>query len=233
MYSSELQPLRDCALIATTSFFGISYFTLFVLQFLILHLSSLPIINTLTVVFFGSGIILWCFSGLCYRFLRAFQGEAAAGWQRLELASFLLLIWTSSLPTTVFLFPPLSFIQTAYISIFTTVTVCNMLDFFFCESSAKIMRNRFSYQCISLVLLSLVPTIFSLAERKARPPSIAFEYCWVVLLNVAGAGFQILQPLERLGVVRGWRPSLYVMYLILAYSLVRLSKVTSITALTA
>jgi predicted membrane channel-forming protein YqfA (hemolysin III family) len=233
MYSSEIQPLRDCALLAITSSFGIAYFTLFMLQFLILHLSSSPIINTLTVVLFGVGIMLWCFSALCYRFLCVFQGESAAEWQRLELGSFLLLIWTTSLPTTVFLFPPQSTIQMAYISAFTTIATCNMLDFLCCESSIKTMRNRFPYHCISLILLSLVPTIYALTEKSGTPPSLAFEYCWLVLLNLAGAGFYIFQPLERLGLVRGWRPSLYGMHLILAYSLTCFSKVVSSIALSA
>lgn len=233
MDSSEIQPLRDCALIAITSSFGIAYFTLFMLQFLILHLSSLPIINTLTVVLFGAGIMLWCFSALCYRILRAFQGKSAAECQRLELGSFLLLIWTTSLPTTVFLFPSQSAIQMAYISAFTTVATCNMLDFMCCESTMKSMRDRFPYHCVSLILLSLVPTIYALTQKSGTPPSLAFEYCWLVLLNLAGAGFYILQPLERLGLVRGWRPSLYMMHLILAYSLTCFSKVISSIALSA
>lgn len=104
--------IRDSALIAVTSVFGISYFSLFVLQFLFFHFpsSQSEITNALLVVFFSAGAILWYLSGLIHCIIHAFHGDEAVSWQRFELGAFLFLIWTT-LPTIIILFPAQTFIQ--------------------------------------------------------------------------------------------------------------------------
>jgi hypothetical protein len=45
----------------------------------------------------------------------------------------------------------------------------------------------------------------------------------MAIWNSLGATFYLFRPLERIGVVNGWRPSLYVMHLVLAYNAVTYS----------
>lgn len=46
----------------------------------------------------------------------------------------------------------------------------------------------------------------------------------MAIWNSLGATFYLFRPLERIGVVNGWRPSLYVMHLVLAYNAVTYSR---------
>ncbi|OJJ84569.1 uncharacterized protein ASPGLDRAFT_1455067 [Aspergillus glaucus CBS 516.65] len=218
---------------ATTSFCGIAYFSLFVLQFFILHLSSSPSINILTVIFFSFGIVLWCFSGLLYRFLRAFQGDSAVEWQTVELGFFF---------SSLFGQPPFLLLSSCFHPKvqFRSGTSPRLQPSQLATSSILCSVNLARTPCatdfptiVSLVLLSLVSTIYALTEKTNTLPLLAFEYCRIVFLNLLGAALYSLQPLERLGIAPGWRPSLYVMHLVLAYTFSNFFKVISDTALIA
>lgn len=63
------------------------------------------------------------------------------------------------------------------------------------------------------------------------PPLLAVHFGRVAIWNSLGAVFYLLRPLERMGVVNGWRPSLYVMHLVLVYSAVTYSRVILHTVL--
>lgn len=217
--------IRDSALIAVTSIFGISYFSLFVLQFLFFHFpsSQSEIINALAIIVFGAGVIVWCLSGLIGRIICVCHGDEAANWQRFELSAFLFLIWTTALPTIIILFPAQPFIQLGYLSVFTIITVGKVVDFLFCEPGAGALHVYFLYHCASLVLLSLVPAIHALIGTVHTPPPLAAEFGRMVISNVLGAAFFLLQPLERMGLVHGWRPSLHAMQLVLAHSIITYS----------
>jgi predicted membrane channel-forming protein YqfA (hemolysin III family) len=216
---------------AITSIFGFSYFFFFVLQFLIFNFPSSQdaIIDALTVIFFGAGIISWCLSSLCSCLFGAFQSGNGAEWQRIESAGGLFLIWTATLPTIVFLFPDQLSLQLGYLSAFTVLAVGNLLDFLSCEPLA--MRIRFPYHCASLGLLSLVPTMHALAVPVQNAPPLAVEFGRMVMTSILGATLYLLRPLERLAVVQEWHPSIHILRLVVIYGLVTYSKAVMQAAL--
>jgi predicted membrane channel-forming protein YqfA (hemolysin III family) len=68
-------------------------------------------------------------SSFVYRLISAFQGDDAANWQKLEFGGDLILIWASTIPTVVLLFPAQPSIQLGYLFAFTLVAVGNLVDF--------------------------------------------------------------------------------------------------------
>lgn len=226
MAEPKAQSLHDFAILTIINVFGLLYFYLFVVHFLLFYFPSSPrgILDSLSVLFFCAGVIFWCTSSLFYRFLDAFWGNDAAEWQKLEFGATLVLIWATTLPSAVVLFHTEPYLQLGYISAFTVVAVGILVDFVICDPSCCAVRYRFSYSCVSLGLLSLVPTIYSLTGKSQSAPSLAIHHGRMAIWNSLGATFYLFRPLERIGVVNGWRPSLYVMHLVLAYNAVTYSR---------
>ena len=226
MATPEAQNIRDYAVIAIIKIFGLAYFSLFLLHFLLFHFPSSPglIINSLSVIFFSGGVLLACLSSFIYRTLSAFHGEDAADWQKLEFAGTLVLIYTATIPSVVLQFRTQPSVQLGYLFAFTLVAVGNLVDFLVLDSDASVVRARFPYHCVSLGVLALVPTIHALTETFHNPSPLALDFAWLAGSNSLGATFYLLRPLERIGVVNTWRPSLYVMHLILVYSTVTYSR---------
>jgi predicted membrane channel-forming protein YqfA (hemolysin III family) len=212
--------LRDCAIITLISVFGISYFFLFAVQYLIFLFPPTPgdIIGTLSVVFFAVGVIRWYLLCLSYRAIAAFHKDQAAYWQRLEFRGVLLLIWTTTLPTVVLLFPTQLFLQLGYLALFSLVFVGSLVDLFLYDPSIAIVRVRFPYYCASLGILALIPTIHSFTESPHTAPELAIAFGRIAMMNTIGAVFYLLRPLERTGLVPGWQPSLYMIHFVLTYS---------------
>jgi predicted membrane channel-forming protein YqfA (hemolysin III family) len=233
MPNYELQSLRDSAVITIIDIFGLTYFSLFVLQFLLFHFPSSPdaIINSLSVISFSGGGLLWYLSSLIYRTISAFQGDGAAHWQKLEFGGALILIWASTVPAVVLQFTTQPSIQLGYLFAFTLVAVGNLVDFLVCDPTISTARMRFPYHCISLGLLSLVPTIHALTGSLPSPPPLAIQLGHFAFCTTIGAAIYRIQPLEAIGVFGSWRSSLYVMHLVLAYSAVSYSRVVLETAL--
>lgn len=228
MSTIETQNLRDCAILSIISIFGLSYFSVFAVHSIFFFtFPSTPggIINALSVIFFSAGVITWYLSTLSWRVISVFQGSHAACWQKLELGGVLFLIWTTTLPAVILLFPTQPSLQLGYLAAFTVITVGNVVDFLVCDTSISVAEARFPYHCASLGLLSLVPAIHSLTENAHNTSALAIEFRHMALRNSLAAGFYLLHPLERTHVLCGWRPSLYVMHLVLAYSLVSYSRV--------
>lgn len=233
MSNPEIQSLRDSAVIIIIDLFGLTYFSLFVLQYLLFHFPSTPdaIINSLSVISFCGGGILWYLSSLFYRLISAFQGDDAANWQKLEFGGVLILIWASTIPAVVLLFPAQPSIQLGYLFAFTLVAVGNLVDFLIWDPSISTARTRFPYHCVSLGLLSLVPTIHALTGTVPALPLLAVQIGHFAICNTFGAAVYMIQPLETIGIFGSWRPSLYMMHLVLAYTAVRYSRVVLETAL--
>lgn len=233
MLGFDSQNRRDCAMGAIISTFGLSYFCLFVLQFLLFHFPSSQdaIIGALAVIFFGAGVILWCLSSLFSCIFGTFQSGHRAEWQRIEFGGGLFLIWTATLPTIVFLFPNQPCLQLGYLCAFTVFAVGNMLDFLFGDPLLSASSIKFPYYCASLGLLSLVPTMHALAAPTQSVSPLAVEFGQMVMANILGATLYLLRPLERLARVQGWRPSVHTMRLVVIYSLVAYSKAVMQAAL--
>ncbi|CAG8945751.1 unnamed protein product [Penicillium salamii] len=233
MSNPEVQSLRDSAVIIIIDLFGLTYFSLFVIQYLLFHFPSTPdaIINSISVISFCGGGILWYLSSLFYRLISAVQGDDAADWQKLEFGGVLIFIWASTIPAVVLLFPAQPSIQLGYLFAFTLVAVANLVDFFICDPSISTARTRFPYHCVALGLLSLVPTIHALTATVPALPLLAVQLGNFAICNALGAAVYMIQPLETIGIFGSWRPSLYMMHLVLAYTAVLYSRVVLETAL--
>jgi predicted membrane channel-forming protein YqfA (hemolysin III family) len=226
MASPHAQSVRDCVVLSIINVFGIFYFYLFMIHFLLFHFPSSPaeILVAMSVLVFCAGVIIWCLLSLVYRALHAFQGNDAAKLQKLEFGGALVLIWTATIPSAVLLFRTQPALQLGYLCAFTIVAVGTLVDFLVWDSSHA-ARYRFPYICVSLGLLSMIPIIHSLTETPQISPSLAVHFGRVAMWNSLSAAFYLLQPLERTGAVTGWRPSLYIMHVVLAYSVVAYSRV--------
>lgn len=136
----------------------------------------------------------------------------------------LFLVWTAALPTIAFLFPAQPLLQLGCASAFTMITVGSLSDGYLKDMDMGAFSARLSLQFASVVLLALAPSIHALAEPLHAPSPLATAFGRLVLLNLCGYALYALRPLERIGMVQFWQPSLHGMYLILTYSLVEYSK---------
>lgn len=218
--------LRDCLVITLIGIFGVSYFSLFAVQYLIFHFPSTPadIVKALSVIFFAIGVICWYLSSLSYRLIASIQRDDAACWQSLEFGGVLLLIWSTTLPTVVLLFPAQPLLQLGYLATFSITFVGSVVDLFAYDPSIAMVRVRFPYYCISLGIIALIPIIHSFIETPGAVPALTNAFGRMAVVNTLGALFYLFRPLERTCLVCEWQPSLYVMHLALAYSVARYSQ---------
>ncbi|CAG8282462.1 unnamed protein product [Penicillium salamii] len=226
MTNSQTQDMRDGAIIGIINIFGISYSTLFALQFLLFHFPSSPemIMSALCVICLSGGAILWHLSSLFYRAIMVLSGKNQTDWQILEFGGALVLIYAATISSVVLLFAtPLS-VQVGYLFSFTLVAVGHLVDLVAWDVGTSVVRLRFPYHCASLCLFSFVPIMHALAATFPRVPLLAIQLGRTAMLNALGAAIYLLRPLERLGVFGGWKFELYVMHSILAYSLVLYSQ---------
>ncbi|CAG8056039.1 unnamed protein product [Penicillium salamii] len=217
--------LRNYAIGAIIGMLGFSYFVIYLLMFLIFHFPSTQesIPYALAVIAFGGGIALWY---LCVVFQNGFYAlhkEAAKEQDSIWFVG-LFLVWTAALPTIAFLFPAQPLLQLGYASAFTVIAVGSLSDAYLKDENTGTFPGRFSLQFSSVGLLALVPTIHTLAEPLHAPSPLAAAFGRLVLINLFGCALYTLRPLERIGIVRSWQPSLHGMYLVLTYSLVEYSK---------
>ncbi|CAG8902356.1 unnamed protein product [Penicillium nalgiovense] len=212
MADPDVQSMRDCVVLSIINAFGLFYFYLFTIHFLLFHFPSSPaeILVAMSVLVFCAGVIVWYFLSLVYRILHTFQGNDSGNLQKLEFGGALILIWTATIPSAVLLLRNQPSLQLGYLSAFTIVAVGTLVDFLVWGSSIHASRSIFPYAC---------------------PPSLAIHFGRVAMWNSLGAAFYLLRPLERVGAVNDWRPSLYVMHIVLAYSAVSYSRVILHTVL--
>ncbi|CAG8069312.1 unnamed protein product [Penicillium salamii] len=136
----------------------------------------------------------------------------------------LFLVWTAALPTIAFLFPAQPLLQLGYASAFTVIAVGSFSEAYLKEIKNGTFPGQLCLQFSSVGLLALVPTIHALAEPLHAPSPLAAAFGPLVLINLFGRALYVLRPLERIGTVRSWQPSLHGMHLVLTYGLVEYSK---------
>ena len=227
MTSQQTERLRDCAVITTINLFGSSYFSLFVLHFLIFHFPSTPeaILNSVAVLFFCSGVLFWCISSILYHIATAALQGNNTGWQKLEFIGTLVLISTTTVPFVVLQFAAESSAQLSYLSALTLVTVGLLVDLFAVEPNETAIKERFPYHCAFLGLLMLVPAIHALSEHHFAYTPLVLQFGKVAIYNALVGILFLLKPLERMRVITNWRPSLYVMHLVLVCNAITYSRV--------
>ncbi|KAI3091723.1 hypothetical protein CBS147333_10295 [Penicillium roqueforti] len=218
--------LRNYAIGAIIGMLGFSYFVIYLLVFLVFHFpaSQESIPYALTVVAFGGGIAVWYLCVVLQNGFRAFHKEESTKKQDSMWFVGLFLVWTAALPTIAFLFPAQPLLQLGYASAFTMIAVGSLSDGYLQDMDTGAFSSRLSVQFASVGLLALVPTIHALAEPLHAPSPLAAAFGRLVLINLFGCSLYTLRPLERIGMVQTWQPSLHGMYLVLTYSLVEYSK---------
>ncbi|CAG8891866.1 unnamed protein product [Penicillium nalgiovense] len=206
MDTLDYRNLRNCAIGVIIGTLGFSYFVIYLLMFLIFHFpsSQQSIPYALAVMAFGGGSAIWYLYVIFQNGFSAFQKVKMTKEQDSPWFVDLFLVWTTALPTIAFLFPAQPLLQLG-------------------RGHGGISR-RLSLQFASVVLLALVPSIHALAEPLHAPSPLATAFGRLVLLNLCGCALYALRPLERIGMVQFWQPSLHGMYLVLTYSLVEYSK---------
>lgn len=137
----------------------------------------------------------------------------------------LFLIWTAALPTIPFLFPGQPLLQLWYVSAFTVTAVGNLPGYLFYGQTTEGRLSHASLHIASVGLLALMPTTHALAEAASAPPQLALsiDFGQLMIGGLLGGALYLLQPLERMGIVQNWHPSLHGMHLIWTYCLVSFS----------
>lgn len=225
MASQQTEKLRDCAVITIIHLFGASYFLLFVLHFLIFHFPSTPnaILNSVAVLSFCAGVLLWCSSSIFYRAINAAAQCNTADWQKIEFFGVLVLISATTIPFVVLQFAAQPSVQLSYLSALVLVTVGLLVDLFAVDPTGSVIRERFPYHCASLGFLVLIPAIHALSDRPFQHLPLVVQFGKVTTYNSLVAILFLLRPLERMSVITGWRPSLYAMHLGLIYNAITFS----------
>ncbi|KAJ5033172.1 hypothetical protein NUH16_003088 [Penicillium rubens] len=226
MDTLDYRNLRNYAIGAIIGMLGFSYFVIYLLMFLDFHFpaSQESIRYALTVIAFGGGIALWYLCIVFQNGFSAFQKEKPRKEQDSMWLVGLFLVWTVALPTIAFLFPAQPLLQLGYASAFIMIAVGSLSDGYLQDMDTGAFSSRLSVQFASVGLLALVPTIHALAEPLHAPSPLAAAFGRLVLINLFGCSLYALRPLERIGMVQTWQPSLHGMYLVLTYSLVEYSK---------
>lgn len=221
MEATKVINLRDSAVIAIIDIFGVSYFSLFISQLLLFHFPSSTegIIYVLSVLAFSAGVIIWCLSSLVHQI----TAGQIANWQKLEFVRTLLLICTTCIPSAVNHFSCQPLIKLGHVCAIILVGVAQAVDVIAASSSAANPTLKFPIQCITLGFLVLIPTFHAISQ-PTQSPSLGIQLGWVAILNALGFLQLILKPLERMGLVTSWSPSLYIRNLILMYSVVTFSR---------
>ena len=224
---SGVQPgRRDGAILAFIHLFGLSYFAFFLAYFLLHHFPKSPeaIGTAQSVVLYGGGVILWSLSSLTYQTLWIFRGDEAASWRRSELAGALALIYTTAIPFVILHFSDHTYLRVAYLSCFTMVTVDKMAQIITMDLNNLDSDRDFRYHCVSMGLLALIPPMHRLCQMPKGPPEEAISLIRLAGLFSLGALCHLTRLPERSSLVGNWRPSLYMMHLILILNSIWYSK---------
>jgi hypothetical protein len=106
----------------------------------------------------------------------------------------------------------------------TITCIGGVLDTLSCNPDISAVQTRFPYYCVSFGLLCLAPAIHALTETRPTFLTLATDFIYMAFRNSLGAAFYLIGPLERSNTVFRLRPSLYVMHLVIIYSLVSYSR---------
>lgn len=221
------EKLRDCAVIAIIHLFGASYFILFTMHYFVFHFPASPgaIFDSLAILSFCVGILFWCISILFYRTISAAAPHCkATSWQNFEFIATFILICTTTVPYVVLQFPSQHPIQLGYLSVLALTTVGFSVDLLAVDPGDPVASERFPYHCVSLGSLMLVPAIHAFSEKAFFLSPLTINFTRVILFNSLFALCFLLRPLERMGLITGWKPSLYAMHLGIVCSAVAWSR---------
>lgn len=201
---------------------------MFLCQFVIFRFPATPecIPMALSMIAFGSGVILWSLCVFSHRALNVFEVRTTQEQKNITWCGLLFLVWTAALPTIVILFPAQPLLQLGYMIVFTIIALGNLPEYAAAdETVTETPPPRLPIHMICVVLLALVPTIHALAEPVTTSSSLATAFGRFVLSSALGAAVYLFEPFEKITATPNWNPSLHVMHLILVFSLISYSRV--------
>lgn len=215
---SPPQDLPDRVLVAIFSGFGLSYFVVFLLQFLLFHFPSSQeaIPEALAVIAFGVGVTLW--------YLGVSSDENFTANQLKLQAGALFLNCTAAIPAIVFLFPSQPWLQLGHTSALVVIAIGSLPQKLLCDVNNQKFPDTSFVQLASVIMLSLTPIIHDLAEPVTGASPLATAFGRLVVVGSLSFALYLVQPLERLAFVKVWQLSLHGMHMMLTYSLVAYSK---------
>lgn len=228
MKTFDVQNLFDSALACMLSIFTLGYFSIFLCQFILFRLPSAQesIPMALSMIAFGSGVILWSLSVFCHRAFNIFEVRTPQEQKNITWCGLLFLVWTAALPTIAIIFPAQPLLQLGYMTIFTVMALGNLPEYAGADETAtETPPRRLPIHMICVVLFALVPTMHALAEPVTTSSPLATAFGRFVLCNVMGAAVYLLEPFEKIIAMPNWNPSLHIMHSILVLSLISYSRV--------
>ncbi|KAL4805745.1 hypothetical protein BDV18DRAFT_12664 [Aspergillus unguis] len=211
---STLSFRRDGVILICLHLFGLSYFALFLISFLLFRFPAHAdaIGGTQGVIFYCGGAILWSLCSLVYRVIWIIHGNDARSRQKLEFVSTLLLIYTSALPVVV--------LRTAS-NIYSRSACLLCLTLAMAQGTAEVITRdgldstrAFRRRCLGLGLVALMPATYVLLHPAAGSLSLAVGLVRLAVLNLLGVLLHMARLPERCGWFGSWRPSLYLMHLV-------------------
>ncbi|GIJ92764.1 hypothetical protein Asppvi_002042 [Aspergillus pseudoviridinutans] len=134
------------------------------------------------------------------------------------MAGTLALIYTTTIPYVVFAYKQHSYLRSGYFFCLAILTVGRITTMFARHSDESDNASHFRLDCVWLGLLALAPAIQALCQPGVNPPSLAINLVRLTGWNLLGAVCYLARVPESLGVVGNWKPSLYIMHLLLVFN---------------
>lgn len=220
------QGLRDYAVVAAIHVFGASYFSLFLLHYLLFHFPSTPeaIFKCLSLIFYCGGVLFWITTSFLHRTIVILGQCNSHDWQKLELTGILVLIGATTIPYIMLQYSSQPSLQIGYLCALVLALVGCVVDFIALDFGLASTRARFPYHCASLGFLSLVPVIHAISEYPPVFSPLSRQICQLAVWNALTSLHYSLRPLERIRLITEWSPSLYAMHLTLVYTAIAYSR---------
>ncbi|KAL2801815.1 hypothetical protein BJX63DRAFT_416558 [Aspergillus granulosus] len=127
------------------------------------------------------------------------------------MAGTLALICTTAIPCAVVAYPQPGYYWSAYLLCLTVLSASLIM-----QTLNRVPTNsgQFRLDCIWLGLFAFTPALHILRQTGGSLPPLAFDLVRLVAWNLLGALCYLVRAPERLGIAGDWKPSLYVMHLV-------------------
>ena len=222
--------MRSCAFLIAVNSVGAFYFAFLFVHAAWTHFPSSPdsIITTLSILLFCAGALVWNLSSISYRSIALLQNHPSH-WQRIELSGSLVFIGAAAIHFTTLELSFQPWVITGYVSLIALTTAEYLVSYFEVDPTFYEAVGAFPYHAGFLIFISSLP-VLHLMRNSSTQSTLAHAFSCLLTYNIFGTLHYLLRPLERLGLARGWRPSLYAMHVILTYSAIVYSKAMLSTA---
>jgi predicted membrane channel-forming protein YqfA (hemolysin III family) len=169
--------------------------------------------------------MIWCLSSIAYRMLCIYSDDKATSWQRFELAGALVLISATAIPFAMRHFSENTAFRVVYACCLAMTVVEKLASVLTIDLNDSKISHTFRYHCTCMGVIAMVPALHAMCDLSNGPTQQAVDLVRFAGLNsVAAALCHLVRIPERTGLVGSWRPSLYIMRLVLVLSSIWYSK---------